>query len=434
MRNMMYDMATDMIPSTRRILSPELRSVRIVLMTGSPPQTVTSRRYWAESLPRADSAAWISSLISLLPEIPVLLAVTMWIPCESHPGWNRLASTSSVQSKITWWAHSSRNRLSNNGLRSLCDERTTARSPPEVSPPNDIRGSDDDDDDDEFDGFMACRMAPRFNDSLLPSFLSWRMSVSWLAMATAQTCKSISKDDHSLRRCTSNKRSKDSPSALLIPMIPTRTTVWDNRKAAWSARRARVACDVATTTEMFRSEHPCAMARMLIWASPRAEKNRPATPATCFIPSPTAATMLHGTLTSMLEIRFFSSSFWNSSSMASLALVASSSGVAKVMLCSEEACEINTTLMPRLSSLPKSLRATPWTPIKPDPSTLMSAMCSMLEKPHTHESDWVSVTLEVKIRVPRNLALKVFRMKMGICGLLEIAGCIVFGWITFAPK
>ena len=46
----------------------------------------------------------------------------------------------------------------------------------------------------------------------------------------------------------------------MIPTTPTRTVVCDNRKAAWSARRARVDWDVATTALMFRSEQPCAIA------------------------------------------------------------------------------------------------------------------------------------------------------------------------------
>lgn len=40
--------------------------------------------------------------------------------------------------------------------------------------------------------------------------------------------------------------------------------------------------------------------------------------------------------------------------------------------------------------------------------------------------------LEVKILVPGKAGLKVFFMKMGTPA--ETAGCIVFGWITFAPK
>lgn len=40
--------------------------------------------------------------------------------------------------------------------------------------------------------------------------------------------------------------------------------------------------------------------------------------------------------------------------------------------------------------------------------------------------------LVVKIRVPGNAGLKVFLIKMGMSA--STAGCMVFGWMTLAPK
>jgi hypothetical protein len=53
---------------------------------------------------------------------------------------------------------------------------------------------------------------------------------------------------------------------------------------------------------MFLSLLPWEMARILIFASPRAEKNLPATPVVRCIPSPIAAMMEQGATTSMVEI------------------------------------------------------------------------------------------------------------------------------------
>ena len=70
---------------------------------------------------------------------------------------------------------------------------------------------------------------------------------------------------------------------------PTRTDVCDSLNAAWTALSARVASEPGTTAEMFLSDNPCAMARTLIFDSPRALKNLPATPVVLDMPSPTAA-------------------------------------------------------------------------------------------------------------------------------------------------
>ena len=166
-------------------------------------------------------------------------------------------------------------------------------------------------------------------------------------------------------------------------MIAIRTVVWDKRNAACTARKARTLSLDWTTADILRSEHPCAMAMILILASPNAEKNRPAHPVVDDMPSPTAAMMEHGAFTSTLEIRCCSSSIRNSSSMTILAACACGAVVAKVMECSEEACDISTTLTPTRSKVPNKRFATPGTPIKPEPSTLTMAILSILEKAQT---------------------------------------------------
>ena len=108
--------------------------------------------------------------------------------------------------------------------------------------------------------------------------------------------------------------------------------------------------------------------------------------------------------------------------------------VAKVMECSDDAWEINTTFTPKFSSVENMRLATPGTPMSPDPSTFKRAMSSMEENPQTHFSVSVFVVDSFHMRDPRNFGLKVFRIMIGIGGLLEMAGCIVLGWITLAPK
>mmetsp|Transcript_22543 Transcript_22543/g.53261 ORF Transcript_22543/g.53261 Transcript_22543/m.53261 type:complete len:202 (-) Transcript_22543:1992-2597(-) len=100
-RKRMYDIETDMIPSIRRILSPLVRRLRMVLMIGSAPPTVTSLLYSAENLPNALSALDIASDRSMGPPRPQLFAVTIFIPLFSQSAWSLLTSSSPVQSKMT---------------------------------------------------------------------------------------------------------------------------------------------------------------------------------------------------------------------------------------------------------------------------------------------------------------------------------------------
>ena len=54
-----------------------------------------------------------------------------------------------------------------------------------------------------------------------------------------------------------------------------------------TAERAVRVSFMSITTDIFRSEHPCAMALTLTPAAPNAWKNKDATPTTWLIPSPT---------------------------------------------------------------------------------------------------------------------------------------------------
>jgi hypothetical protein len=67
----------------------------------------------------------------------------------------------------------------------------------------------------------------------------------------------------------------------------------------------------------------------------------------------------------------------------SAARVASVSGTAKQIECSELACEMSTTEIPCSRSAPNRRCAVPGTPIIPAPSTLISASASMLVIPLT---------------------------------------------------
>ena len=75
------------------------------------------------------------------------------------------------------------------------------------------------------------------------------------------------------------------------------------------------------TAEILRSDEPCAMATTFTPFLPSALNIRPLVPGLCFIPSPTTATIDKSLSTGTSSISSFLISYWNSRSIADLALV-----------------------------------------------------------------------------------------------------------------
>ena len=84
-------------------------------------------------------------------------------------------------------------------------------------------------------------------------------------------------------------------------------------------------------------------------------------------------------------------------------------GMAQQIECSELPCEMRMTEMPSSRSAPNRRCAVPGTPIMPAPSTLISAMCSMLVMPFTGslESGFAQIS------VPGFCGAKVLRIQIG---------------------
>ena len=106
----------------------------------------------------------------------------------------------------------------------------------------------------------------------------------------------------------------------------------------------------------------------------------------------------------------------------------SASGTAKQIECSELPWEIRITETPSSRSAPNSRSAVPGTPIMPAPSTLTSAIRSMLVMPLTACDE----TGDSQMSVPGLSGANVLRIQIGI--RFSTAGAIVCGWITLAPK
>mmetsp|Transcript_23921 Transcript_23921/g.74814 ORF Transcript_23921/g.74814 Transcript_23921/m.74814 type:complete len:215 (+) Transcript_23921:1327-1971(+) len=188
---------------------------------------------------------------------------------------------------------------------------------------------------------------------------------------------------------------------------------------------------------MLYSEHPCAIARMLTLALARAEKRVADTPLRWFMFCPTAARMLHPEIFSTLAMPPLASASAKRSLMAATAWSSSAERTAKQIECSEEACEIMTTLTPASRTAEKMPLAVPGTPTMPVPSTEMSVMLSMVAKPLTRPSrlslgSLFSSSLASVMSVPGEESSKKLRMQIGILNF--IAGSVVRGWSTLAPK
>ncbi len=107
---------------------------------------------------------------------------------------------------------------------------------------------------------------------------------------------------------------------------------------------------------------------------------------------------------------------------------ACAAGIAQQMECSELPCEIRITEMPSSRSAPNSRCAVPGTPIMPAPSMFTSAMSSMVVMPFTSSCEVGAAQISVQ-----GLAgAKVLRIQIGMAR--PMAGAMVCGWITLAPK
>ena len=179
---------------------------------------------------------------------------------------------------------------------------------------------------------------------------------------------------------------------------------------------------------MLRSLAPCAIARTLMRLRASASKSRAATPGVPAMPSPTTAStaMSRSALTSCTWPR--SSSRAKASLSSDTARSAWRASTTQQIECSEEPCEIITTEIPARCSAANTRSAVPGTPIMPAPSTLTSASWPIAVMPLTGGSagEVAAITL------PGCAGLKVLRMRIGIWR--AIAGCMVCGWMTLAPK
>ena len=101
----------------------------------------------------------------------------------------------------------------------------------------------------------------------------------------------------------------------------------------------------------------------------------------------------------------------------------------KQIVCSDDACEIRTTLTPFDASVPNTRPATPGTPTMPGPRSVSSARSPTDAIPF---ASFPSSTALREMSVPGASGLNVFLMRIGM--RLATAGAIVEECNTFAPK
>ena len=179
---------------------------------------------------------------------------------------------------------------------------------------------------------------------------------------------------------------------------------------------------------MLRSDAPCAIALMLMFCRPSESNTFPATPGRPFIPSPTTARIAWSSFTSTCIDCAWNSN-WNSCRIASTARAASALRTLKQIVCSDDACEIRTTLTPFDASVPNTRPATPGTPTMPGPRSVSSARSPTDVIPF---ASFPSSTALREISVPGASGLNVFLMRIGM--RFATAGAIVAECSTFAPK
>ena len=160
------------------------------------------------------------------------------------------------------------------------------------------------------------------------------------------------------------------------------------------------------TTEMLRSEEPCAMARTLTPARASAPKKLAAIPGVPAIPSPTTARIVQSWVIVGGWICPYRVSDSNASSIARLATWTSDWSVAKQIECSELPWEIMTTETSASRRARKRRSEIPGTPIIAVPSRLIRAISPIEANPFTGD---VGETL-AWIRVPGADGLNAFRI------------------------
>ena len=115
--------------------------------------------------------------------------------------------------------------------------------------------------------------------------------------------------------------------------------------------------------------------------------------------------------------------------MADFARIAEELSTAKHMECSEDAWLISITLTFSFASAANNRIETPTTPCSPVPCTLSKLILLIDEMPLMIRSFPFPKALMI---VPGKEGLNVFLTQIGM--LLRMAGCMVAGKITFAPK
>mmetsp|Transcript_16106 Transcript_16106/g.31520 ORF Transcript_16106/g.31520 Transcript_16106/m.31520 type:complete len:294 (+) Transcript_16106:1073-1954(+) len=162
-----------------------------------------------------------------------------------------------------------------------------------------------------------------------------------------------------------------------VPMIPTANVMSDSVNEEWVARSARESSSRATTTEMLRSELPCAMAITLTFARPSAFRKRPEMPGWHFMPSPITAIMAAPPCEFTVISSCVASSGANAFCTLETALSSSCSSTATVMECSDEPWDIKITFTPTFPRASIILLATPGVPKKEAPEIVTKATLSI---------------------------------------------------------
>ncbi len=122
----------------------------------------------------------------------------------------------------------------------------------------------------------------------------------------------------------------------------------------------------------------------------------------------------------------------NSRRRAAVTRDAASFATTKLILYSDDDCEIIITLAPVAATAEKTRAAMPGTPIMPAPWSVTRLMPGIDVRALTMLPLPPPLVLAAPITVPGNSGLKVFLIQMGIP--LPTAGATVLGCSTLAPK
>ena len=268
----------------------------------------------------------------------------------------------------------------------------------------------------------AARRSPRSASRQCSRSIGWSASSMRLRRrdgAHAQVDVEVALQSRQLVRELAQERRADVPGADEADR--DRLTRRDRSRRA--RRAARAACPPpSTTTEMLRSDEPCAIARMFTPALPSALKNLRGDAG---LPGHAVADdgedAASGRHVHALNLPVMPLGEERALDRGSRARSAAAAGTAKQIECSELPCEIITTEMPSSRSAPNSRCAVPGTPIMPVPSRLSSAIASTVASPFTANAD-DDVRMNARAR---ELRPEVLRMKIG--SPRSTAGAIVLG-------